>query len=96
MRNVKTVVRRKKLFIVIDLMKELDITTRFGNSMVSTSDNWTKIPGMDGWSFNMVLTKKPGAETPEDSSNADQADLLTEVLGPRPLTSGAGAAVKAG
>lgn len=61
MQNVNYVVdaEKKKLYIEIDLTKTTGAVTKGGNAMVATSDNWARLEGLVGFSFNMVLVKKP-------------------------------------
>lgn len=66
MDNIKYAIKQGKLLLEIDLSRKGE-ETKGGNSMCATSNNWSRFDEMPGWSFNMVLVRKPGAQIPPDS-----------------------------
>ena len=64
MNNVEYTVRGNVLIIEVDLSSQGTETGR-GNTLVATTGNWTPIPELGkGWSMNMVVVRKAGAQVP--------------------------------
>ena len=58
MRNVEMKVEDNKLHIVVDLSKEQGLTESKKAVMVGSTDGFTKIEGMEGYSMTMVCVRK--------------------------------------
>lgn len=64
MQNVKVSVQGSKLLLEVDLAQSGQTTSK-GNALVAGTSDWERLPELgQGWSFNMALVKKPGAQVP--------------------------------
>ncbi len=68
------------LLLDVDLTQNTGFTTKSGNQMVATSNNWAQFPELPNFNFNMVLTKSANAVVPRGTSGPG---ISVQILEPK-------------